>query len=560
MIIDILLKTNKCLNLNQKFRFGLITFLNWVSQILELLGLAVFLPILALILNADSVLQEKISFISPELIKEYVSINFLLILVLFIFIFKNLIFISANYFGLKNEKKIILELSKNLILYYSFYPTNKFYKFSQGEIQRNVITEIKNFYKLALAFFTILVDILFIISVIIFLIFLGNISEILIIFSIIFLMFLFTKFTKRKINIYGSKQSNFSKLLVEKIVAIFNLFRELKLYRKSTQYNESFLQILSGIKQIDIYKNLINLLPKVLFELLFILFVVLFISLNFNNDTNVLLFEKLFILCISIFRILPSLLKIQNNINLIFLYKRPLENIYKELLNSTNKNSFSSQKRRVNKIELLELKKINFNYGKKKILKNFSYKFLKGDLVRITGKSGVGKTTLINIIAGLIKPSSGKIIVNNKIDGFGENSNKFRNIGFLSQDLFLENATIKQNITLNEKNVDITKYKESLKFSLCYEFVSKLKRKDNTLIVNNGENISGGQRQRLILARSYYHAEDLLILDECTSNLDKYTEEKFIKNLRKYCSDLIVVFITHKKIHKNLFNKNINLK
>ena len=130
----------------------------------------------------------------------------------------------------------------------------------------------------------------------------------------------------------------------------------------------------------------------------------------------------------------------------------------------------------------------------------------------------------------------------------------------MSQDLFLDNTSIKENIVLNEIKIDYKKYKKALEFSQSEEFINKLKNKDETKIMNNGANISGGQRQRLVLARSFYHAKDLLILDECTSSLDRNTERKILKNLKKYCRNMIVIFITHKKFDEKIFNKKINLK
>ena len=557
MLLETYLKTSKCLSFSQKIKFLTITFLNWFVQILELIGIAAFLPVLTIFLNSKSELLIDLERFIPDNIQESLNINFFLLIILIIFLTKNIIFLSSNYLSLNFEKKIILELSRNIIFYYSFYPSQKFFSFTQGEVMRNTITEIKNFYKLCTAFFSIFVDVLFILSVIFFLILYKNFNELIIIIINIFLVFLFSKFTRKKINSYGVLQSNFSRILIEKLVSIFNLFKELKLYKKSKKYNNDFLNILSQIKDIDIFKNILNILPKILFELLFIFFIVLFIYLNYDKGSNVELFEKLFILTISIFRLLPSFLRIQNNINSIYLNKRPLENIYYELINSKNKK-FDEKNSSNEEIKNLELKKINFGYKNKKIIKNFSFKATRGDKISIRGRSGSGKTTLVNILSGLIKPKSGKIFVNNREISSKENFNKFTNIGFLSQDLFLEDATIKDNITLNEKKIDKKKYKKAILFSEIDKFINKLKDKDNTKLISNGETISGGQRQRIVLARTFYHAKDILILDECTSNLDNKTENKILNNLNIFCKDKIVFFISHRNIGKKIFNKYIN--
>ena len=147
------------------------------------------------------------------------------------------------------------------------------------------------------------------------------------------------------------------------------------------------------------------------------------------------------------------------------------------------------------------------------------------------GKSGVGKSTLGLIIAGILKPKSGLIKVNNHI--LKKNKKiylNYGNIGYVSQNIHLLNDTLKNNITFSfGDKINISKYNKSIEISNVKSFTSN----NNIFLKNDGSNISVGQRQRIAIARAIYHSNDILILDEATSNLDPLTEDFILKSLKK---------------------------
>ena len=210
------------------------------------------------------------------------------------------------------------------------------------------------------------------------------------------------------------------------------------------------------------------------------------------------------------------------------------------------------------KINSLELKNISFGHNKKSILQNVSFKINKGQIVGIMGKSGVGKSTLGLIIAGILKPKSGLIKVNNHI--LKKNKKiylNYGNIGYVSQNIHLLNDTLKNNITFSfGDKINISKYNKSIEISNVKSFTSN----NNIFLKNDGSNISVGQRQRIAIARAIYHSNDILILDEATSNLDPLTEDFILKSLKKIKKDLLIFVITHKKRNLRYFDKLINLK
>ena len=165
----------------------------------------------------------------------------------------------------------------------------------------------------------------------------------------------------------------------------------------------------------------------------------------------------------------------------------------------------------------------------------------------IVGKSGTGKTTLVSIILGLLKPTSGKITIDdNEIDFSKYEWNK--TAGYVPQEIFLLEDTVKNNITfgLEKENINLDLLKKICKDAQIFDFIESLPLKYDTMIGERGYNMSAGQKQRLGIARVLYRNPDLLILDEATSSLDHETEKNFIDDVFNKSKDKTIIFISHR--------------
>ena len=171
-----------------------------------------------------------------------------------------------------------------------------------------------------------------------------------------------------------------------------------------------------------------------------------------------------------------------------------------------------------------------------------------GDTIGIFGDSGSGKSSFINLLIGLLKPKSGQILING-ID-INSNINAWReSIGYVPQNIFLIDDTLKRNISfdLEIDTGDVKKINECLKQSELINFVNNLQNGLDTIVGERGSRISGGQLQRVGIARALYNDPKILIFDESTSALDKETELEIIKNIYKFKSKKTLIIITHKK-------------
>ena len=229
----------------------------------------------------------------------------------------------------------------------------------------------------------------------------------------------------------------------------------------------------------------------------------------------------------------------------------------------SNKNKNQNKKYQEIKFpEKINYKNISFSYKNKKIIKNLNLELKKGDKILIKGKSGSGKTTLVNILLGILLPSHGNVSLNSKI---------FRNKDFYHlrslysytpQDIFIFNGTFYENITLenynNQKNYE--RVVKSAKYADIFKFINKQKHKFNAHTTYAARNISGGQKQRLGIARGLFKKKLIYVFDESTNSIDKNTENRILENIRKYYKDEIIIFISHKNLNKKLFNKRYEFK
>jgi ABC-type bacteriocin/lantibiotic exporter with double-glycine peptidase domain len=217
-----------------------------------------------------------------------------------------------------------------------------------------------------------------------------------------------------------------------------------------------------------------------------------------------------------------------------------------ELLKTIN-NSYLKPENEINvkleNFESLELQNINFRYNEgKNIINNLNFKIEKDQIIGISGKSGSGKTTFVDIIVGFLKPSIGEIFLNKKkIDIERETYKEL--FFYLPQNRVIFDFDLETNITLtiDKKKIDYDFLNRLIKDCYLEDFILDEKNKEYKKLRYNANNISGGQQQRIILARAIYSRKEILILDESTNALDKELQSKIIRNIKKYFKNILII-------------------
>jgi len=198
----------------------------------------------------------------------------------------------------------------------------------------------------------------------------------------------------------------------------------------------------------------------------------------------------------------------------------------------------------------LELKGVTFGYasGDQKVLHNATLSILRGEMVGFQGKSGAGKTTLVDLILGLLKPTTGEVLVDG--NSIHENlSGWLCNIGYVPQSIFLMDDTLRRNVAFGvlDSEINDARVLEVLSLAQLDGFLDSKREGLNTLVGERGVRLSGGQRQRIGIARALYHDPEVLVLDEATASLDLETEAEFIGTLKLIRKIKTLIIISHRQ-------------
>ena len=545
-------KLLKLLDSKTKSFFLFIVLTNLISTILEFAGVSSIYPLLILIFQGN-----KNEFLSSFLDSYNLNIdNFsilLIVIILSIFFLKNIFSILNNY----------LIQRFFLFLNYNFTASISLKKMLESEYldileigsagfirnSKDLILSFRNYLLSKIFFYTETILIFFLFSFLLFV----DLKITLFISSFFFILLLIIFFYSKRIFVNFGKNKEKSNLEVIKIIsAIYSSFRELKIYSFIDKYIDIFNQKNShyslALSNIEFLQSTI----RYLFEIVIIIFIFSFLLLFPGKLDLVYIFPKVASFAIVFFRIYPSVTKLShiNSTLKINAYSVDiLYELFKDKKNQLINNNINSD---FNSIEKISIRSLGFKYSAKSnyLFDNINLSIEKGDIIGISGENGSGKTTLCNILLSLIPPTNGKIIVNDKFN-ISENVLNYRRlISFVPQHIFLFNDNIVNNITFNQK-LNNENYKK------VEEILAKINLEINNdiLIGENGFKLSGGQKQKVAIARSIYRESEIIIMDEHTSSLDKDSEKEIMDYLVKLFEKKIVIIISHRKEVLNYCNK-----
>lgn len=556
-------KIFKLLNKSELLGAYFIIFILIFSVMLETLSIGLIIPVVSIFLNEEYLSNYPLIsvFLGRFLdLNQTNLISLVLIFLIFIYLIKSLVLIFFNWKRESFYNLINSRLSNDLILKYLQQPYIFHIRFNSSELIRNM-SSIKSISASLNCILVLATEVLFLSLILILLLYADTISTI-IIFSLIGIVsIIYYLFFKNKLKLLGSKSLYHSKFYNKYLLESFAGIKLIKLFKSERMFISKFIFHLNSILNIGKIVNIINQSPRYILELLAAISMsaVIFILLK-NNYSSDKIITLLALYTLAGFKIIPSVNKILTNFYTLKYSAPTLDLIYEDF--KLKNKSFEEQSFKDDKIqEDIELKNISFKYPETKnnVLSNLNYKFKKNQIIGVTGKTGSGKTTLLDLILGLYNPSSGLIL----IDGVrNDNSvNSFKNLGYVSQNVYLLDEDIETNITFGEKSQILhdQKIKEALKISILDEFVKNLPKKLETIVGERGSRLSGGQVQRIGIARAIYRNPSLLILDEATSSLDVITQEQIMKNLANYKKDRIIILSSHRPETLKYCDKIINV-
>ena len=359
--------------------------------------------------------------------------------------------------------------------------------------------------------------------------------------------------TKKNIVYLSKIRQEYQAFCIKELQEGFRAIKDIKMFNKEKEFFLKFNNKINTYSKCAAKIQYISMLPRLFLEfitILVMLSLVVFLFFSGSPLSDILVLLALY--AVAAFRILPSinrLLSSYQSLSFGLLSLDTIYNDYKFFSNNENKNFMLLESKKIFFRKSIDLKNITFVYSEsnKVILNNVSLRIAANTTVGIIGESGSGKTTLIDIIVGLLKPSSGKIFVDGKEINFNEYHWK-NNIGYVPQNIYLLDDSIKKNIAfgyqdflIDEKNILLAS-----NISETDEFVKLLPKKYDTITGEAGVNLSGGQKQRIGIARAFYNNSNFIVLDEATSSLDFEMEEKIMSNIFKIKEFKTILISAHK--------------
>lgn len=548
-----LLKLLDLLSKRQKRNLGFLLILLVFGMGLEIIGLGSLLPIITLILNPEDLVRipEVKQILVHFNIKttEDVIIAALTVLVL-VYLFKVCYLIALSYIQNRFFSNFTKGISNKLFKGYLTQSYAFFLSRNTSEMIKNFQIEIHYFTIYLLAITSVITELGLSFAVVGTLIYIEPYGALGVIIFFMVLSFIFFQAIKKRIENWGKARMEYDKKIAKSVTEALLGIKEIKLLQRTDFFKNKLWKINQRRFNLYIKQTTLSQVPRNYLELITIFGLVGFIMVLFiqGKNTNELI-TTIGIFVAASFRMIPSINRVISSFQTIKFYNSSLTKIHDEFTNFKTEPEANEQAP-ISINNLVTLKNVSFSYqgGEGKVLDGFTMDIQKGTTTGIIGPSGCGKSTLIDIFVGLLTPCEGEILIDNKILEINNIAQWQKNIGYVSQQAYLIDDSILANIALGIPNdkINLEQVNKVIEQAQLNEFIKSLPEGIQTNVGERGVKLSGGQSQRISIARALYHNPEILVLDEATSALDNDTEAEVMKAINQLKGQKTILIIAHR--------------
>lgn len=549
---------SKILTNKEKQNAFILLFLMFIMAIVDSLGVVSIMPFMKIISN-QNIIDSNIylNFVYKNLrFHNKKSFIYFLGISIFLFMIFSMIFKSiTTYYQLRFTLMREFAIGERLLKTYFNQPYEWFLNKNSSVLGKNILSEIE---KVINGSFMPLLNIIsnsFISLLILTMLFIINFKLAITIGSIFFIVYLVIfKFFRN----FLAKMSNdnlIANALRFKIInEAFGGIKEVKVFNVENIFLEKYkIPAITYAKNLSL-TQIIGQLPRYIIETIafggIIILILYLMFIGGYEITNIIPLLSLYVF--AGYKLMPALQQIYNNTIYFKFAKSALNNLYYEIVNYKNNSNFEVISNNIIFENTIELKNITYYYPdtKKAAIDKLNLKINSKTTIGIVGHTGSGKTTLIDLLLGLLLPSEGSFIVDDKLLIEKSNLNNWRkSIGYVPQSIFLIDDTIEANIAFGIPRNLINKsaVENAAKIANLLDFINNdLPDKFQTKVGERGIMLSGGQRQRIGIARALYYSPSLLILDEATSALDNITEREVMNAISTIAKSITIIIIAHR--------------
>jgi ABC-type multidrug transport system fused ATPase/permease subunit len=523
-----------------------------LGSILEVISILALFPLLTLMTNNNkNLIPPLINNQAILNLSTYVDLPLLLVTVFILIVtltaFSRLLIIRlSSNFAFKIGHELGVQMFRKTIL----QPYHKHLENNAADIIDTIYSKITSVvYFVILPIFLMISGVSMSLIMILALLVLSpaNAMYILFIFIILyaFMILLVKKKLKANSHLVVTNGKKLNILMQDALGAI----RDVIINNSHNYFHQNFDKISGKIRKSQADSNFIGQFPKNILEALGLVGISVVAFFSQENGNFISAIPLLGVIALAAQRLLPALQQVywswsslQSHISeLVSVNELLQQQIGVELIPNKNNNI---------KLEQIELVDINYAYEKnnKEVFKNVNLQIKFGEKIGIVGNSGVGKSTLLDIIATLLKPTSGALLINKESLSCDRYYDWRNSLAYVSQNIFLSDSTIKENIAfgIDKQDINLANIERAAKIASIDEFINSLPNGYDETVGERGVHLSGGQRQRIGIARALYKNANLLILDEATSALDAETESNFIELLELLTGQITIVVVAHR--------------
>ncbi len=557
---DILHKLLYILTKKQKRYAVYILFMSVVAALLETLGVAVIMPVLDMMLDIQGVRSRwyMVPFVNLfHLDTDIKVIWFVCGGVIAIYLAKTLYFVFYSWVSAKYSYMVQRELGVRVLEAYMKQGYLFFVQNNTSRLITGISGDASSIYGILKTIFNSLMKLLTILCIGVYIMMqsiqMAVVLLLLAALCLLVIQLLYRKSMSKNGRIRRDLTCEMNQVALEAIQG----HKEVLVMNKQEYFIKEYGDVKAKYSRVSVKVDMGTTVPAYLIEMICITGILIAVAVQMGNTSNVTkMIAQLSAIAAGAFRILPALGAITSGINTIAMSTSQLGACYetvrqvKQLEQEEQKKI--EQKKKYADVQLqreIALQGVCFRYpeAEENVLENVNLTIKKGDSIAFIGPSGAGKTTVSDIILALLKPTEGRILMDGiDVEDLGGQWNRI--IGYVPQATFIIDDTVRHNIAFGEKktSIDDEKVWQALKIAQLDDFIRNLPDGLDTRVGERGVRFSGGQRQRLAIARALYRNPDVLVLDEATAALDNETESEVMKAIEALQGYKTLIIVAHR--------------
>lgn len=546
----------------QKKRAILVFIVIVIGAGMELIGVSAILPFVSVLLTPEVIMEHPMAKPAIVLFGIQSSEELLILLgigLIVLYIVKNLYMIFSSFLQCDYSARIQKELSVRVLHSYMKRPYSFFLNINSSEIIRGCNEDIFSVYSILCNLFIIVVEVVNVILIGIFLICMEPVVSFAVIGVMLFVMFGIVTFFRPMMKRMGQKNMRAKQQQYKVVYQSINSIKELFVMQRQELFLEEYREATDKARISQRNYEFTCAAPDRIVEGVCVSGMIGIIVVRLIMGVEITSFiPKLGAFAMAAFKILPSVGKISSRMTAVVYNMPMLDNVYHIIkeAESVEKNSMTDQKLvAVNNSanikkdfnDRIDIRHVLWKYENQEIpvILDANITIHKGEAIALIGSSGAGKTTLSDIILGLLKPQNGSVYMDGT-DVYKIPRQWAQIVGYVPQSVFLLDGTVRQNIAFGLDTVDDCEVWDALQQAQLKSFIESLPDQLDTLVGERGIKFSGGQRQRIAIARALYHKPEVLVLDEATAALDTETETAVMESIEVLQGQITMIIVAHR--------------